>query len=118
MSADHQVPEGPAEAARSEKAGLDFPLAVGAAAAEAWMNMGAEAVRFTLERLQQDIETQHALMGCKSLEDMRKIQAEFFAAARAQYAAEAGKMLALIGNVAAAGMVGATRARQYDDIPL
>ncbi|MEY3309038.1 MAG: hypothetical protein RLZZ413_3076, partial [Pseudomonadota bacterium] len=38
--------------------------------------------------------------------------------AQAQYAAEAGRMLALMGRAAAAGLVGSAQARHYDDVPL
>lgn len=104
--------------AKSVMAGLDLPMAVSAVAAQAWLNMGTELARFALERLQQDIEAQKLLMTCTSLEDLQKFRAQYLALAQAQYAAEAAKLLALMGNVAAAGLVGATSARRYDDVPV
>lgn len=106
------------EAQPSGLAGSGFPMMAGSAAAQVWMDMGTEAVRFVWERLQQDIKTQQALLACTSLEEMQKVQAAFFTAAQEQYAAEAAKMLDLMGKAAASGMAGSPTARRYDDVPL
>ncbi|MBL4930189.1 phasin family protein [Fuscibacter oryzae] len=97
---------------------LGLPMAVGSAAVQAWMDMGTEAVRFVCDRLQQDIKTQQAMLACTSLEEIRKVQVEFFTAAQDQYAAEAGKMLNLMGKAAAGGLTALPKARRYDDVPL
>ncbi len=97
---------------------MGFPIAVGTAAIQAWAEMGAEAVRSLQDRLQQDSKTQQAMLACTSLEEMRKIQSEFFTAAQEQYAAEAVKMLDLIRKVAASGRMASATARRYDDVPL
>jgi hypothetical protein len=97
---------------------MGLPMSAGTAAVQAWMDMGAEAVRFVWDRLQQDIKTQQAMLACTSLEEMRKIQTEFFTHAQEQYAAEASKMLDLVGKAAAAGPTGSKTARRYDDVPL
>lgn len=94
-----------------------LPIAVGAAALQAWAEMGAEAVRFVRDRLQQDIKTQQGMLACTSPEEMRQIQSEFFAVAQEQYATEAVKMLDLIRKVAASGRTASTTARRYDDVP-
>jgi hypothetical protein len=106
------------DAQPSGLAGTGLPMAVSPAAVQAWMDLGTEAVRFVWDRMQQDLKTQQALLACTSLEEMQKIQAAFFAAAQEQYAAEAGKMLDLMGKAAAAGMAGSPAARRYDDVPL
>lgn len=110
--------EDPAGTARSVKVGMGLPTAVGTAAVQAWMDMGTEAVRFVWNRLQQDIKTQQAMLACTSLEEMRKIQAEFFTSAQEQYVAEAGKILDLVGKATAAGLAASEKARRYDDVPL
>lgn len=97
---------------------MDQTMAIGTVAVQAWMDMGTEALRFVGDRLQQDIKTQQAMLACTSLEDIRKIQAEFFTAAQEQYAAEAGKMLNLIGKATTAGLASSPTARRYDDVPL
>jgi hypothetical protein len=94
------------------------PTAIGTAAVQAWMDMGTETVRFLWDRLQQDIETQQAMLACTSLEEMRKVQAEFFATAQEQYTAEAVKMLAMMGKATASGLTASAKARRYDDVPL
>jgi hypothetical protein len=95
-----------------------LPIAVGAVVIQAWADMGTEVVRFVWGRLQQDFKTQHAMLACTSLEEMRQIQSEFFTAAQEQYATEAVKMLDLIGKAAASGLTDPATARRYDDVPL
>ena len=99
-------------------AGMGLPVAVGTLAVQAWMNMGTEAMRFLWDRLQQDIKTQQAMLASTSLEEMRTIQAGFFTAAQDHYAAEARKMLDLMGKATAAGLTATAKARRYDDVPL
>lgn len=95
-----------------------LPMAVGALAVQAWADMGTEAVRFVCDRLEQDFKTQQAMLACASMDDLRKIQTAFFAAAREQYAAETVRLLDLIGKAALSGLTTATTARRYDDVPL
>jgi hypothetical protein len=97
---------------------VGLPMAVGSVAVRAWMDMGTEAVRFVWDRLQQDIKTQQAMLACKSLEEIRKVQAEFFKSAQDQYAAEAQRMLEMIGKATTGRMADAGEARRYDDVPL
>lgn len=98
--------------------GQQGPAATGQVALQAWMDMGTEVAQFLWDRLQQDFKTQQALIGCTSLQEMQTIQTAYFTLAQAQYAAEAGRMLALMGRAAAAGLVGSAQARHYDDVPL
>ena len=118
MPANKPKTEDPTGPQPSGLAGTGLPMAVGTVAVQAWMDMGTEAVRFVWDRLQRDIKTQQAMLACTSLEEMRKIQAEFFTAAQEQYAAEAGKMLDLMGKATAAGLTAPAKARRYDDVPL
>lgn len=97
---------------------ISHPLAVGTVAARTWTEMGAEAVRFARDRLQQDIKTQHEMLGCTSLEELRKIHAAFLTAARDQYAAETNNVLGLMGQAAAEVLSASAAARRYDDVPL
>ncbi|MCU0904134.1 MAG: phasin family protein [Tabrizicola sp.] len=94
------------------------PMAVGSAAMQAWMDMGNEMVRFVWDRLQQDLKTQQAMLACTSLEEIRQVQAEFFKSAQEQYAAEAQKMLAMMGKATMARVAPTGEARRYDDVPL
>jgi hypothetical protein len=117
MPAKKPLTEAPTEAARTGGFGLDLPSAVGAVAIQAWSDLGAEAVRFVWDRLQQDLKTQQALLACTSLAEMQTIQAEFFRSAQEQYSAEAGKVLEMIGKSATAGLPATTK-RSYNDVPL
>jgi hypothetical protein len=94
------------------------PMAAGSVAMQAWMDMGNEMVRFVWDRLQQDIKTQQAMLACTSLEEIHKVQAEFFKSAQEQYAAEAQRMLEMIGKATTAGVAPTAEARRYDDVPL
>lgn len=99
-------------------AGTGLPTAVGSAAVQAWKDMGTEAVRFVWDRLQQDLKTQQAMLACNNLEEMRKIQAEFFTSAQEQYTVEAAKMLDLMAKASPMGLATTAKARRYDDVPL
>lgn len=118
MSANKPKTEIPSAPPPARQTAIGLPIAVGTLAAQAWADIGAETVRFVWERLQHDIKTQQALLACTSLEQMRKIQTEFFTAAREQYADQTIKMLGLMGTAAASGLTTATTARRYDDVPL
>jgi hypothetical protein len=118
MTSSNPKAENPASTGQSIAPGTGSPLAVGNAAIQSWMDMSTEAVRFVWDRLQQDIKTQQAMLACTNLEQIQKVQAEFFKSAQDQYAAEARKMLAMIGQATTAGMATSTLARKYDDVPL
>lgn len=98
--------------------GLGFPMTAGHAAMQMWMEMGAETVRFIWDRLQQDMATQRAMLSCTSLEEMQRIQAEFFRSAQEQYTAEASKVLEMMSKATAGGMSPTKKGRRYDDVPL
>jgi Phasin protein len=95
-----------------------LPMAAGTVAVQAWMDMGTEAVRFVWDRLQQDIKAQQAMLGCTSLAEMQQVQAEFFTALQEQYAAEAARMMDLMGKVTASGLTTPAERRRYDDVPV
>lgn len=118
MPTHKQKTENQPETVKSVMASVEFPIAVSVFAVQAWMDLGTEAARFALQRLRQNIESQQSFMACTSLKELQSLQAEFVASAQAQYATEAGRMLKLIGNVAATGLAGTAKARNYDDVPL
>ena len=111
------APPTPRSTAAESPAALG-PASLGTAAVQAWMDMGTETFRFVWDRLQQDIKTQQAMLACTSLDQVRQVQAEFLAAAQEQYTAEAARMLAMMGKVAASGLTASAQARRYDDVPL
>jgi len=111
---DHHATAKPTDKASSPP----LPLTAGMVAAQAWMDMGTETIRFFWNRLQQSQKTRKELLACASLEEMRQVQTAFLSHARDQYTAEASKMIDLISKAATAGKGAASTARRYDDVPL
>jgi hypothetical protein len=110
----------PASAGPAATFGMGVPLMSGTAAMQAWMQIGAEAVRFVADRLQQDLKTQQAMMACTSLDEVQALQADFFKTAQDQYAAEARRMMEMAGKAATAGVTAAPAPGPlgYDDVPV
>lgn len=87
---------------------------------QAWMDILSDNARFMTDRLQQDMETQKALLACKTPAELLQVQTEFFKSAMAQYTEHATRMF---NKVAATSQetVKSTRASQsrgYDDVPI
>jgi hypothetical protein len=120
MSQRQKKTDSPADTGPAATFVMDMPLMVGTAAMQAWMQIGADAVRFVADRLQQDLKTQQAILACTSLAEMQKLQAEFFKTAQDQYAAEARRMMEMAGKAATAGVApGPTSGPLgYDDVPV
>ncbi len=93
---------------------LGMLTALNPAGAQAWLDLMQESARFMTSRLQQDIETQKALLACKSLEELMQVQTEFFKSAAAQYSEHTTRLLKGVEQSAA----GSSLARKYDDVPL
>ncbi len=93
---------------------------MGAAAQKAWLEMGAETMRFLSSRMQQDLETQKAMLACTTLSDIQKIQSDFFSQAMDDYSAQAARMMEIMSSAAPEGMdsVPLMTKRAYDDVPL
>lgn len=85
-----------------------------------WLDVMSESVRFLSERLEQDVETQKAMLACKEPAELMKLQAEFYRTAVEQYTAEATNMLEIMQKSMAGSVKAASSglARRYDDIPL
>lgn len=87
---------------------------------KAWFDMGLEALQFASSGLQKCVETQQAMMGCKTLEDFQKVQADFYSSALEDYRARVGRMMGTMSATKVAGLGGAmpSMKRGYDDVPL
>ena len=94
----------------AEKAAFDPMAAFNPAAAKVWQDIMTESVRFMTERLQKDMETQKAMLSCKSPAELLQLQTEFFQDAMKDYTDEATRMLTLMSSTGTA--------RSYDDVPL
>lgn len=63
-------------------------------------DLSREVTSFVAERIKEDVQTQQALLHCKSLSDVQKLQAEFLQKAFDQYQAETGKLVEMAGLTA------------------
>ena len=67
--------------------------AAGAAMLEGLTKAQAEISDFITQRIRQDIETQAEMLRCRTLDDVRDLQARFFKTALDQYAAEMSRLM-------------------------
>jgi hypothetical protein len=118
VKANKPETESPNDAGNAAAFDTGPAMSAGSVAIQAWMDMGTETLRFVWDRLQQDMKTQKAMLACTSLEEIQKVQAEFFRSAQDQYAAEARKMQEMLGKATTAGMTASIRPRRYDDVPV
>jgi len=91
-----------------------------AVALKAWSDVGVAALKFTSLRMQHDVEAQKAMLACKSLGDVQKVQTEFFSKALADYKAEAARLMKIMSAPIAQVQTDAaiSTKRAYDDVPL
>ena len=87
-------------AARQQDA-LQGMQTAGSAVFEGFAKVQKQIADFVAERIREDIETQAELLGCRTLDDVRKVQSRFFRRAMDQYAAEAGRLMQLGSDVVA-----------------
>jgi len=89
-------------------------------ALRAWFGMGLEALQFVSSRMQKDIATQKAMLACRSLEDIRKVQADFYNQAVEDYRAQVSRVMEIMSVPGIEGpkIVFPSTKRSYDDVPL
>ena len=56
-------------------------------------DMGSEMLSFIAARVEQDVQTQSALLQAEGVAEVQNIQAQFFQKAMDDYAADAGKLM-------------------------
>lgn len=81
-----------------------------------WMDILAENARFMTDRLREDMETQKAILACKTPEELMRVQSKFFHEAVSQYT-QHGKHLSEKLASATADLK-PKQSRGYDDVPL
>jgi len=107
-------------APKTDTTALTAAMATGHPAATLWLDIMAESTRFISERLQNDFETQQALLHCQNPADLVQLQSEFFRRAVEQYTSEAQRMFQIMTE-ATEGTVkdGKTSTKRgYDDVPI
>ncbi|WP_022705672.1 phasin family protein [Pseudorhodobacter ferrugineus] len=87
---------------------------------KAWSDLGAEMMQFAASRIQRDLEAQKAMLACKSLEDLQKVQAEFYSEAIKDYNAQIQRTMQVMSGAAKMQVDAAVSStkRGYDDVPL
>lgn len=87
---------------------------------QAWLDVMQESADFVTRRLEQDLETQKAMMAAKSPTELMQLQTEFFQTAFQQYSQEAMRMFESMTKAAGQSTKTATKhtSRGYDDVPL
>lgn len=95
-------------------------IAANPVVAKAWMDMMTESARFMTERLRTDLETQQALMACRTPADLMEVQARFMNTAMQQYAAAAARFIdmTMTATKDIAEDMKSGHSRGYDDVPV
>jgi hypothetical protein len=85
-----------------------------------WAEIMKEGMQFVSERMEKDLQAQRGFLNCKSLEDVLRLQSEYYKDALEQYTEQFQRVAELASQATVSGWSEATapRARKYDDIPL
>ena len=97
---------------------LTAQMLVSPQAIDAWQGIVAEWGRFVTERSQRDIETQRAMLDCRSPSELMKVQTEFYQTAVQQYSEETMRLMQMMADAARKTVYHAKTARKYNDVPL
>ena len=103
---------------KSETSALTSAMAAGHPAARIWLDIVAESTHFVSERLQNDLETQQALLRCQSPTDLVQLQTEFFRKTVEQYTSEAQRIFGIMTDAANDEATTTSTKRGYDDVPV
>ena len=89
-------------------------------ATQAWQDVMTEYSRFVMDRLQQDLETQKAMLNCKSPAELMQIQSQFYQTAVKQYSEETMRLFQMMSEATGKAVedAEASQKRGYDDVPL
>jgi hypothetical protein len=106
--------------AKPDTSALTSAMAAGNPAARMWLDIMAESTRFVSERLQNDLETQRAMLRCQSPADLVQVQSDFIRKAVEQYTSEAQRMYQIMTEVTGDAVKDTKTGtkRGYDDIPV
>ena len=90
------------------------------AALEPWKNIVTQSTQFVANRLEHDLETQQALLDCRTPTELLEIQTQYFQKAMQDYTAQASRVFSLMSTTTETALKDANTAhkRAYDDVPL
>ncbi|SMX34341.1 phasin family protein [Actibacterium lipolyticum] len=94
---DGKSPVSTLATAQAEGAGMI--TAFNTAMMQAMARYGTEFTEFVSKRLQEDMKTQHEILGCRDIGKLGDIQATFVKTAMDQYSAETGKLLQMSNEI-------------------
>lgn len=85
-----------------------------------WSDLGAEMMQFASSRIQRDMEAQKAMLACKSLEELQKLQAQYYSDALKDYTEQIQRSMAALSGAATkqADDLATPKKRGYDDVPV
>lgn len=85
-----------------------------------WSDLGAEVMQFAASRIQRDMAAQKAMLACKSLDDLQKLQAQYYSEAVKDYSAQIQRAMEVMSGAVKKQMDDAVTSvkRGYDDVPL
>jgi hypothetical protein len=93
-SQERSEPDSPfAPLLQLQQAGFGNIMGANSGWLESLGDMGAEAMSFVVERIKEDVKTQHEIMHCKDVAEIQHIQSRFVQNAIDQYQAETGKLV-------------------------
>ncbi len=91
---------------------------MGGDAMQNWLEMVNEGVQFVVTRVQQDLEFQQSLLSCRNLEDLQRVQGDFYRKAMEHYSTESSRIMGRLSNSKSGpAAMGATK-RRFDDVPI
>lgn len=101
-------------------AALATMMSVNPVVAKAWMDLMSESMRFMSDRLHSDMETQKALLACKTPAELMEVQTAFLQGAVKDYADEAARVMDMTMKASEdiAEDLKSGHSRGYDDVPV
>jgi hypothetical protein len=95
-------------------------LELNPAMTKAWLEMMSSSARYMADRLQQDLETQKAILACKTPMELPQVQSAFFKTAMEQYTENAMSLKETMTTATEETIKGARtgHSRGYNDVPL
>ena len=87
-----QKPRAPDPMREIQRAGFGNIVGAQIAWLESLSGISAEIAAFVATRIKEDVDTQHEILQCEDLDEVRRIQEDFLKTAVSQYQAETGKL--------------------------
>jgi len=84
---------------RLHEAGVSPVSRVGTEWVERMSDMGAEVLQFLAERVKTDVDFQHRLFHCKTMQEVHDLQMDFIQTAIDRYSEETGKLMEMSAKV-------------------